>query len=534
MLHLPTEILSAICRQLPNRDIKSLRLTCSLLKAIAPLRLDRVFLSANRRDLDVFQAIADSDVFRNQIMEIVWDDTILPEDDTQDGDSEIHYEDSSFWDNGVEEEQTYQMYHADPYEDKFPGWFARACKESLEIVQSADIQSRELAEWTTRPIIPISESWAFYQQLLLQQQEVLQSNAHVRAFEDAWVKRRFPALRTITITPAAHGRLFYPLFQTPMIRSFPPGFIYNVPRGWPVRGDMIPKAEEWDDDGEDWPAFRAVTSIVARHLDHHHHPLPQLRLDAFELPTGLNIRVFEEPCRALTDFTALVAHPAFQHLHLDLLIGAQERSGWPAFTRGHLARALSAAQLHSLSIQTDAFADESEWASFCVSLRTVCPPASLAAVRHFALGGFCVREDDLLQTLAALPRAFLQTVRLRDVSLVPQEGDGDDVNGTARFCRFLERVRDELQWRGVKLTIGVPPGWEMAGLTLWVDVDDFLYRGGPNPFELERSTPVVISGFGTWKDRFNASYERPNLDAAAESKEYPHWYDVMDSIKCRP
>lgn len=61
---------------------------------------------------------------------------------------------------------------------------------------------------------------------------MLLSKAHVRALEEAWRLRRFLAVRTITITPAAHGRLFYPLFETPMIRAFPPGFIYPLQRGW--------------------------------------------------------------------------------------------------------------------------------------------------------------------------------------------------------------------------------------------------------------------------------------------------------------
>ncbi|KAK8050316.1 hypothetical protein PG994_012046 [Apiospora phragmitis] len=464
MLHLPTEILSAICCELPNREIKNLRLACSLLKAIARLRLERVFLSANCRNLNVFKAIADhgDGVFRNQVVEIVWDDTILPEDDTQDGESdigEIEYGDTNFWEDGVKEEQ------ADRDEQKFSGWF---------------------------------------------------SGAHIRAYEDAWVRRRFPALRTITITPAAHGRLFHPLFETPMIRAFPPGFIYNVPRGWPVLGLTPPEAEEWDEDGSDWPAFRTVTSVLARYP---HHPLPELRVDAFEIPTGLNVRVFEEPCRALTDFTALVARPSFQRLHLDLLVGAQEHLGWPAFTRGQLAAALSAAKLQSLSIQTNvqSFMDRME--PYCVSLRTIFTPASLASVRHFSLGGFYIREDDLMQILADLPQEFLQTVEFKNLYFVPKEAE-DDVNSKS-FWHLIERMRDELQWRNVKLTIGVPPGWKMVGQTLWVDVDEFLYRGGDNPFYHRNLMPDLLPGFGTLKDVFDVSNERPNVDRATEKTMEP-------------
>ncbi len=49
---------------LPNRDIKSLRLVYRGLHSAIPLRLTRVFLSANPLNIEVFRAVADHDVFR--------------------------------------------------------------------------------------------------------------------------------------------------------------------------------------------------------------------------------------------------------------------------------------------------------------------------------------------------------------------------------------------------------------------------------------------------------------------------------------
>ncbi|KAJ5360502.1 hypothetical protein N7517_009693 [Penicillium concentricum] len=53
-------------------------------------------------------------------------------------------------------------------------------------------------------------------------------NSDLRAFLDS--VRQFPALKRVTITPPAHGHLFVPLHQTPMIRAFPKGFNYFIPR----------------------------------------------------------------------------------------------------------------------------------------------------------------------------------------------------------------------------------------------------------------------------------------------------------------
>ncbi|KAK8097487.1 hypothetical protein PG984_016626 [Apiospora sp. TS-2023a] len=95
LLSCPTEILIAICRHLPNRDVKSLRLSCTRLKSVCQLRLDRVFISANPRNVAVFNAVAADEVLRHQVVEIVWDDALLVVDDRDgwrmDSDEEFYY-----------------------------------------------------------------------------------------------------------------------------------------------------------------------------------------------------------------------------------------------------------------------------------------------------------------------------------------------------------------------------------------------------------------------------------------------------------
>ncbi|KAF3384927.1 hypothetical protein F1880_002574 [Penicillium rolfsii] len=68
------EIRSLILSFQTNRDRKRLRLTCKVLSDVTPLRLSRVFLSANPLDIEGFHAIADHPQFRHQIKEIIWDD----------------------------------------------------------------------------------------------------------------------------------------------------------------------------------------------------------------------------------------------------------------------------------------------------------------------------------------------------------------------------------------------------------------------------------------------------------------------------
>jgi hypothetical protein len=111
---LPSELQAHIVSGLNNRDKKSLRLTCSTLRDRSPLRIDRVFLSANVRNVEVFPAIADHEIFRKGVTEVIWDDALLAESNEQ-------YEDEFYCEGeglpGCDE--------------TCPVWFLRACRENL-------------------------------------------------------------------------------------------------------------------------------------------------------------------------------------------------------------------------------------------------------------------------------------------------------------------------------------------------------------------------------------------------------------------
>lgn len=83
LFHLPAELYRKIVSYLRNDSVKNLRITCSTMNKITPFIIDRVFISANSLNLQVFHAIADSETFRYNVTEIIWDDARLslgPED----------------------------------------------------------------------------------------------------------------------------------------------------------------------------------------------------------------------------------------------------------------------------------------------------------------------------------------------------------------------------------------------------------------------------------------------------------------------
>ncbi|KAK6214583.1 hypothetical protein LQW54_004305 [Pestalotiopsis sp. IQ-011] len=88
LLRVPPEIWRYICDRVDNKTIKSLRATCCFFSRVASLRLSRVFISPNPRNVEIFVAIARHEVYRHQITEIVWDDAALYEVPTEDDDSD--------------------------------------------------------------------------------------------------------------------------------------------------------------------------------------------------------------------------------------------------------------------------------------------------------------------------------------------------------------------------------------------------------------------------------------------------------------
>jgi hypothetical protein len=130
-----------IVDQVPNSAIKNLRLTCRSYSETAALRLDRVFISANTRNVEVFTAIANHDVFRAQITEIIWDDALLYVRPKLRDKVEAYYgSDDDYEDYGNEDGDECDEDGID-WRGDVPGWFRKACRENIFSVGSEAIQT---------------------------------------------------------------------------------------------------------------------------------------------------------------------------------------------------------------------------------------------------------------------------------------------------------------------------------------------------------------------------------------------------------
>ncbi|KAL4733765.1 hypothetical protein BDV11DRAFT_199500 [Aspergillus similis] len=378
------------------------------------------------------------------------------------------------------------------------------------------VEQLALAEEQAAAELPLKISWQYYQNLLQQQEDTILFNRDAEALE--YGIRRFPALKRVTVTPAAHGWSFMPLYETPMIRAFPKGFNYPIPRGWPdiPEGTFTPEATPWQDEAtrKDYRGFNIVTRTLASYVDHH---VSELIITAHTLQTGLNCRVFETPNAQYTDFANILRRPGFCRLDLSLLVRLQERTGWPAYRNGYLRRALEGAHsLEHVSLSTNVEENPASDNTIpgsaggraqLVPLRTIFPVETWKSLRHFGLSGFLVDKDDIITFLSALPPT-LRSVHLGILYFVDNGGS---------YRELLIDMRDRLDWRTRDpadrpvVSLAKPTFYYLIGHAVWLDneVQEFLYGEGENPFY---DDGIFVNCKGVIRDAFLPGIEWKNTD----------------------
>ncbi|SCO91963.1 uncharacterized protein FRV6_16091 [Fusarium oxysporum] len=491
---LPIELIGAIFSLLPNRDIKNLRLTCSSLKGSAHLKITRIFISPSPRNVDVLLGVANHDIYRKEIKEIIWDDSPLESIEWNTGTPCCH----DTVDEWSEEDNSEDDAYAEPYsqesEERYE-WYVRWCRVSIMHLKSALDVKRMLWRRSRQDKQLEStrlgrRSFADYKSLLQQQEEVIKIQAHEKAF--LYALERFPNLTTIEVTPAAHGQLYMPLYTTPMIRELPYGFPYPIPRGWPCPTyntfphDVEEKGDDW------WRSFRFVIKALAN-MDQRR--ISELVLDNHYLPTGINPFIFTNCDDDYNNLCKIVEKPGFNRLVLSLITGWIRDDGeyedWEFYRNGSIRKFLAkASDLEEMVFKTDYNLGDGSLVEMrdYVSLFDLFPLDAWPKLRHFGLVGMQVTQENIISFLGQLP----STVRSIDLSfLAILEGQGTH-EGT------LTDIRDKLGWRSLPLEKRISIRYLVHGgpcqgpspspsyICLNKEVEEYVYEDGPLPVESSR------------------------------------------------
>ncbi|GKT50631.1 uncharacterized protein ColSpa_10812 [Colletotrichum spaethianum] len=325
----PFEISALVFSYLENCHLKALRLTCKkLANLMSPhLRFKRIFISAIPLNLQVFRAIAEHETFRRDVREIIWDDARYEKPPSDFVTFEGEYDDECVYpdeypDNSDDDDDGPQKVPRG-----VPIWHFIRCKENVEYLEERrdnDVktlpQHLEIFQQLDAQL-PLDVAYAHYQELLKQQEQVLSTSAHVAAFKWALETGRFTNLKRITLTPAAHGILFKPLYPTPAIRALPYGFNYPLPRGWPASKDKEgADYEMWgrEEDKDKWRGFRLVVSILAEQ-GHATSKITEMIFDGNHIQSGLTCGIFHtpEPCLEYDHLATVIKMQGFNTLRLN-------------------------------------------------------------------------------------------------------------------------------------------------------------------------------------------------------------------------
>jgi hypothetical protein len=503
LTELPIELLADITDRLENSDIKNLRLACKLLAHTSALRINRVYLSANPLNVKVFRAIADHEVFRHGVIEIIYDDARLPRSAYEA--AAIRRPDllrcSETRQIGVQTDEN---------------WFNNERQKNILEIDRHEFHSA--GQWDSSARLqqaaaemPMQESWTYYQDLVRQQDEVIADNSDFEALR--YGLRRFSSLQTVVITPAAHGLLFSPLYKTPMIRALPFGFNYPIPRGWPARheGQSSFAGAPWINEENpvwaeraraQWRGCQIVTRALAEERRHHH--VSELLVESKQLLTGLNCRIFERQCEAYDDIVSML--PGLRRFELSLHIDGQQQLGWPAFRGGLLRDALAKAKnLEHFSLDADTDPDIVDEGELPPSLETYLPIECWPRLQHLRLWNLPFRTAELIPILTKIPPT-LRSLELGHLIF----------SGNESYRSLLHDMRLILRWheRGirprVKIALRRRPYYR-DGQSLWLEkeINEFLYENAANPFDARLGSNRLRQGVGVVRDVFVADYEKP-------------------------
>ncbi|KAF9694341.1 hypothetical protein EKO04_007557 [Ascochyta lentis] len=253
MLDLPAEILGAICQPLTKADIKRLRLTCRELAEKVELRIDRVYISPNRANLDNLNNILNHPRHCLQVQEIVWDDAQLIEYPTiqsfraaltsDDREAEIILElhVKALFEAGGNNNTAFRSIGLQDF-IKHEGGLTELAKAAL--FNSNDTVSRDYIASNATTTMSVEESYDLYQKLYQDEKEIIKRGWDVNGLQRALT--HIPNLKRITLTSEVwRSRRCRPIptYDPPFFRALPPGFRKPSPPPWGEPGSDF----EWQD-----------------------------------------------------------------------------------------------------------------------------------------------------------------------------------------------------------------------------------------------------------------------------------------------
>jgi hypothetical protein len=238
ILDLPAELLKTVCQYLLNPDMKKLRLACRELAEKVELRIECVYVSPNRANLDCLNNILNHPRYCLQVQELVWDDSQLQQLPTfesfrdcialEEAQARMALEDhlSTLFRSNAEDGQEHKTIGV----RDCVGHDGELTDIGKAILLDADDETSKSIIASRASSMSIEESYVLYQKLYQDETEIIKRGWDVLALSRA--VEQLPNLRRVTITTEAWRPWnLRPIYDTPFHRALPIGF--RKPSVWP-------------------------------------------------------------------------------------------------------------------------------------------------------------------------------------------------------------------------------------------------------------------------------------------------------------
>jgi hypothetical protein len=517
---LPTELLAIVCEHISGLDIKQLRLASKDLASKVNLRIDRVYISPNRANLDYLQLILNHSRYRGRVYEIVWDDAQLVDYENLDNFRKaiLHNERETTRaiENRLEQAiETYGSetpgYHSLEHHDLFQsdGRLTDVAKEI--IVRYDDKFSRDTLTRNAM-LMSIEDSYTLYQSLFQDEQKIMEQRLDVIALQQALAG--FPKLKRVTITSEV-WRPWHrvPCYNTPFYRSLPQGF--RKPTVWPWH-----RSHPYPTTGlpADWRGYDIVVSAI---LAMSNPTIEEFILDSGNEQVGISYRIFCTDSECSNNTVQLLQRIPLKRLELTL-------DPWDADEQNYdvipgLTYALAQMQhLEHFALNLHLGSGYGQlYGVFCLGSNFI-PDNVKQRLKTLTLRNVLTEDEHLYHLLSTLPNVL--RVTLDQVKL----GSGPRWDNLFRKLALHFR-QTSVSRPSFTLVDELPRQERKIGLykqLVDTEVNAFLYGTGESPFTSEDGSAYLTRSVG-WRVNVRDEGYREKMSEVWERAESPQWEDEM-------
>jgi hypothetical protein len=516
ILDLPAELLAIISEHLAKLDIKRLRLANKYLAINMDLRIERVYVSPNRANLNCLQRILDHPRYKHRVREIVWDDAQLEEYPNLESfrhavcvdESKVRRDIERVLEKAIQRDHDESAeYRALEHDDFFQGERLTEVAKGI-LLRINDQFSRDVIARNAF-MMSIEESYKSYQTLYGEEQEIMKRGLDDSALRQALAG--FTNLHRITLTSEVWRPWnLSPRYDTPFFRSLPAGF--RKPSVWPWLGDRphppptqiahrdvamsTRSADKYP------PELRGYSIIVAALLVMQSPCITEFIIDPANECTGISLQVLNPK----TSYFQYTLH-MLRHVPLTRFILSFEHHD---HLRNH--RALYASSIRTLLEQMQhlehfdfrpnsllrhvpSSTSGDEW---LIPWRLTFPDAMGSRLKTLALRNMYVDYDELVQAIEKL--RVVEHITFDNVSVLGTDGFYDRYKTWFAFLHVLKaHYADDHTASKPRITYIAPfvegPLGTLRCRLVEDEIGEFLYQEGECPFHGEDGLMEPLLGW---------------------------------------